>query len=65
MINTELTFDLRAADGGTAVRFTNARWAQVSDCPRYRHPKRATYLLSLKRPAEIAKSTPWAHDMKI
>ncbi|MGZ3584182.1 MAG: SRPBCC domain-containing protein, partial [Ktedonobacterales bacterium] len=64
-IGTTITFDLKPADGETAVLFKHANWREPVEFMHHCSTKWAYFLLGLKAGLEGGEATPYPNDMKI
>jgi len=63
-VGTELSFELRETDGGTAVLFTHAKWRDPGEFMAHCSARWAYFLLSLKSYVEHGRGTPFPEDLK-
>jgi uncharacterized protein YndB with AHSA1/START domain len=64
-IGTTITFDLKPADGETAVLFKQANWREPVEFMHHCSTKWAYFLLGLKAGLESGEATPYPNDKKI
>jgi len=64
-IGTEVTFDLKEQNRGTAVLFAQRGWREPVEFMHYCSTKWATYLLGLKSLCETGKGNPYPDDIDI
>ena len=63
--DTEVSFELNEADGGTSVAFTHAGWADDAKFFPHCSTKWAVFMLSLKDLVETGKGRPAPEDVQI
>jgi len=63
-IGTELSFELRAKDGGTDPRLCHRRWSEATDFLRYCSVRWALYLVSLTDFVETGTGNSWPRDIQ-
>ena len=64
-IGTELTFDLREAEGTTVLLFAQRGWKEQVEFMHYCSTKWGTYLVGLKSFCEVGQGTPYPDDVEI
>jgi uncharacterized protein YndB with AHSA1/START domain len=63
-VGTDLAFELKPADDGTAVLFTHAGWRSASEFMAHCSARWAYFLLSMKALVETGTGTPFPEDLK-
>ncbi|MGZ3637853.1 MAG: SRPBCC family protein [Ktedonobacterales bacterium] len=64
-LGTTISFDLKPADGETAVLFKQANWREPVEFMHHCSTKWAYFLLGLKAGLEDGEATPYPNDKKI
>ena len=64
-VGTEFTFALKEENGQVYLRFTQAKWKEVTDTLAYCTTKWAAYLLGLKELIESGAGRPFPNDLQI
>jgi len=64
-IGTEVSFELKHANGLTVVLFAQRGWKEAVEFMHYCSTKWGTYLLSLKSLCETGKGSPYPRDVDI
>ena len=64
-VNTDLTFEVKSADGETALVFTHASWREPVEFMNHCSTKWAIFLMSLKQLVETGAGAPAPHDVRI
>jgi uncharacterized protein YndB with AHSA1/START domain len=63
-VGTEFTFALKEENGQVNLRFTQAKWKNVTDSLAFCSTKWATYLMGLKELIETGTGRPYPHDLR-
>lgn len=63
-VGTEFTFALKEENGQVNLRFTQAKWKEVTDMLAFCITKWATYLVGLKESIETGRGRPYPHDLQ-
>lgn len=64
-VGTEFTFALSEKNGQVTLRFTQAKWREVTDSLAFCTTKWGVYLMGLKELIESGTGRPWPHDLQI
>jgi uncharacterized protein YndB with AHSA1/START domain len=64
-VGTEFTFALSEKNGQVTLRFTQAKWLEVTDLLAFCTTKWGVFLMGLKEFVECGTGRPWPHDLQI